>query len=140
MMGAMKKHVYKTVVALMGATALAAGVSWWLSSLPSGINRQGFDMIRPGMSRRDVEAILGGPPGDYTHAGYNQLDTACFPLVSVGPESDVCGCRRETWRCCGRLVAVYFRDGEAVADKEFLDFEMILQQSLLQRIRHRVGL
>jgi hypothetical protein len=32
---------------------------------PKQLNRDRFDQIRLGMSQAEVEAILGGPPGDY---------------------------------------------------------------------------
>jgi hypothetical protein len=34
--------------------------------LSSQVTRENFERIRTGMSRAEVEAILGGPPGDYT--------------------------------------------------------------------------
>jgi hypothetical protein len=45
------------VVVVVGAFALWPG--------QSKITRESFDRIQKGMSRAEVEAILGGPPGDY---------------------------------------------------------------------------
>jgi hypothetical protein len=52
------------VLALLGAVA---GL-WVATSFPSpgpGITEENYGRIREGMSREDVEAILGGPPGIY---------------------------------------------------------------------------
>jgi hypothetical protein len=55
----------KPLVALAGLAAVAAGavVLWPRSG--DRITRENFDRIREGMSRAEVEAIFGGPPGDY---------------------------------------------------------------------------
>src|SRR5262245_29182227 len=48
---------------LLAAVAL---VCWALAPEGRRINRAGFDRIKDGMTRAEVEAILGAPPGDYT--------------------------------------------------------------------------
>jgi hypothetical protein len=52
------------LVALAGLTVVAAGVAVVWPRPPSRITRENFDRIPTGMSRAEVEAILG-PPGDY---------------------------------------------------------------------------
>ena len=51
------------VVAVLGLVGSACW--WWLFALPRGVNRDGFERIRVGMTLQDVEAILGGPSGHY---------------------------------------------------------------------------
>jgi hypothetical protein len=53
-----------SVVLLAVGGALSLFLSGYWSSRP-GITRANFDRLEPGMSRAQVEAILGGPPGEY---------------------------------------------------------------------------
>jgi hypothetical protein len=49
----------------LGAAALlvlvGVAIAFWLTEPQDGINRQSFARLRPGMTRRDAEAILGDP-------------------------------------------------------------------------------
>jgi hypothetical protein len=99
---------------------------------PAGINRQGFDLIQVGMSQRDVEAILGGPPGVYGQPE-DYLECSCLPLSSVTPETDGNGYRGEAWYARGRLICVYFRPDGTVADKGFVDRNMFPERTELER-------
>jgi hypothetical protein len=63
----MRRRTLLVVLAVL-AVVVAAGVVLWPRP-PSRITRENFDRIREGMTRAEVEAILG-PPGDYrTHFG-----------------------------------------------------------------------
>jgi hypothetical protein len=57
----------KSAVILAVGLALAGAVLALAWPLPSRVTRANFDRIKEGMSRADVEALLG-PPGDYTTA------------------------------------------------------------------------
>jgi hypothetical protein len=41
------------------------------------ISQAGFELIRAGMTEREVETILGGPAGDYTHGRVDPSE--CIP-------------------------------------------------------------
>jgi hypothetical protein len=40
---------------------------------PSRVTRSAFERIEKGMTRVEVEKILGGPPGDYTTQPYSRI-------------------------------------------------------------------
>jgi hypothetical protein len=60
--GAMRRRKLIGAVGLAVLIAVGAFVAW---PRPQRITREKFDRIQDGMSRAEVEAILG-PPGDYT--------------------------------------------------------------------------
>jgi hypothetical protein len=70
----MRRHRLRWVLALAGlAVLVVVGVIFVLWPQPERITRQNFDRIREGMTRADVEAILG-PPGDHrTRLGETNL-------------------------------------------------------------------
>jgi len=71
----------------------------WLTSPAPGMNRRGFDLVRPGMSEAEVIAILGAEPGDYIN-GYAHVDCNTGPSAGLSdapnliPISDF---RRKDW-------------------------------------------
>jgi hypothetical protein len=77
------------LVALVGlAVVVAAGVVVLWPRPPSRITRENYGLIREGMTRAEVEAILG-PPGDYrTRLGESELsDQSWNPdLADYGPK------------------------------------------------------
>jgi hypothetical protein len=67
-------HRRKLLVALGGLAVLVAVGAFVVWPRADRITRENYDRIREGMTRAEVEAILGGPPGDYRtvrteHAG-----------------------------------------------------------------------
>jgi hypothetical protein len=124
------------------AVAAAAGVTvagGWFVLRPPGINRRGFDCIEVGMSRPEVEAFLGGPPGDYSDKVLIPRGSCCIPLECVAPETDVSTSRPELWSANERTVVVYFHTDGTVADKEYMDFSAPTP-SLWERLRRWFGL
>jgi hypothetical protein len=70
----------KLLVALAGlAVVVAAGVIALWPTRPNRVTRENYDRIQIGMTRAEVEAILG-PPGDYT----TRPQTLWWPPWSVG--------------------------------------------------------
>jgi hypothetical protein len=118
----MKPH--RKLLVPLAAVVLAASVAWWHILHPPGINRRGFDRIRVSMTRPEVEALLGGPPGDYPAGGRAPGESCAHPLECVAPETDVSTYRPEAWTAGERWLCVYFRADGTVADKEYLDFSL----------------
>ncbi len=56
----------RTVVVVVLLLALVTSLWVLARPRPHRINREGFDRIEEGMTQREVEDILGRPPGDYT--------------------------------------------------------------------------
>ena len=68
----------KLLVALaVGVVVAAAAVVLW--PRPDRITQENCDRIEKGMSQAEVEAILGGPPGDYTTRQVYVL----MPIISL---------------------------------------------------------
>jgi hypothetical protein len=122
------------VAAVVGLTAFTG---WWLARPLHRINRDGFDQIQVGMSQREVEVLLGGPPGNYPNASYLLGDST--PIThSIPPESDVSDYRSEAWSAGQRTVQVYLHADGTVADKEFTDCRLP-SPSVWQRLRRWLG-
>jgi hypothetical protein len=130
-----RRQLLVALVAVAGLTLLAG---WWYFVRPPGINRRGFDRIRTGMSRPEVEALLGGPPGDYTVRSRAPGESCAHPLECVSPETDVSNYRSEAWTDGERTVCVYFHAGGTVADKEYMDFSLP-PPTLWERVRRWLG-
>ena len=56
--------VWFSLVCALGIVAVA--VTLFYNQRPCGIDKNGFAAISDGMTRDEVESILGRPPGDYT--------------------------------------------------------------------------
>ena len=94
---------------------LASAVCWLIPppSPTSRINRKNFDMIRAGMNEEEVDAILGGPEGDYSTGevepvdGFILLDTTFGVLPSrwQGDEANVCVSFDEKGKVLGTLLS-----------------------------------
>src|SRR5690348_4552480 len=66
----------RRVMALVGLEALAmALLTLWLANQPGAISRATYDCIRLGMTEKEVDSIVGIPPGDYLK---------CKPLALLG--------------------------------------------------------
>ena len=68
-------------------------VAVWAMFRPSSpevlrINRANFDRIRPGMTKAEVEAIFGCPPGNFSHR---------YPIIWGDAVACACCPRREQW-------------------------------------------
>jgi hypothetical protein len=114
MLGAMRK---RALAALIAVGLGVAGVAFWVwpDQTDGGISRGGFERIQDGMTQAEVEAILGGPPGDYS-AAYVVYGGAMFVIA---PHGHGPACREELWKEDGVAVVVYFGPDGTVADKMF---------------------
>lgn len=109
---------------------LAGGLALWLFFPQSRVTRAGFEALRVGMTMKDVERVLGGPPGDY-RTGDVDLDLSRvqpeFDNVMFAPEV-LLGERHfehEWWQGDGGTVWVCFDEEGRVVTKEFTPGELV---------------
>jgi hypothetical protein len=76
-------------VGLLAVIGVGVVVGWRAATTPAGVNRVSYLRIGQGMRREQVEAILGGPPGNYRSAGESAISCESW-LHRIGD-------RRERW-------------------------------------------
>jgi hypothetical protein len=91
-----------TILALCFA-AVVLVLTAWLLWRPSAVTKENIHRIQPGMTRAEVEAILGGPPQEEPGGGLMYLDG---DSVSAGPLRGSANWIGDDW-----AVTVQFRDG-----------------------------
>lgn len=124
----------KKKLALVAAVlvALVAGTLTVLWHPTPRLTREHLELVREGMSRQEVEAVLGGPAGDYTtgpiREGPGPFATAWYGHGSI----------HETWVTDTGVADVWFHCTGDVIDKDFWPAERIPQgaiENLLWRAR-----
>jgi hypothetical protein len=64
----------KRLLLCLGAVAAGLALAWWgpralLAPTLHNLTPESFERVQEGMTLAEVEATLGGPPGDYTGGG-----------------------------------------------------------------------
>jgi outer membrane protein assembly factor BamE (lipoprotein component of BamABCDE complex) len=117
------------------ALGLAAVVGIVLARHRAGphIDRAAYDRIEPGMTQAQVEAVLGGPPGDY---GARDLED----YVQTGGAGQLPGVGRVAhWLGKTAFVGVEFDDRGVVTGKELTEIQEQGAPALVRLLR-RLGL
>jgi hypothetical protein len=118
---------WKLLAALGLAVVVAAGSFLWLRPNPAlRITRENCDRIRAGMTRAEVEAILG-PPGDYTTGPTTPKPTSpkwddqdLLPFfVRLGLGDDPEPATYEDWDCDWANITVSFAANGSVVGAVF---------------------
>jgi hypothetical protein len=91
-----RRTLREALAGLAGVAAAAMAIALWPQPASSLITRQNFDRIRQGITRAEVEAILGSP-GDY-RTSLGQTDD---PLGQLAPEMADYGPTLATWQLWG---------------------------------------
>jgi hypothetical protein len=106
------------------------------------ITRENFGRFQIGMSRAEVEAILG-PPGDYRTGPTTHADPGSWQIVVDGRMQDL---RLFTWQADSAIVAVWFGQSDISEWKAFQPTarlpEPSVTETFLARVKrywHRVG-
>src|SRR5262249_51637043 len=86
---------------------------------PPGITPEGFDRIRAGMPKREVEAILGVPPGKYSDDAPREQVGDGWGVPLREPWYDY---PYDIWFSYDTIILVVFHADGTVADKALLDF------------------
>jgi hypothetical protein len=102
-----RKRLALAVVVLAVLVATAAWVMW---PQRSRVTKENYARITAGMTRRDVETVLGGPPGDYRSG---PTERASLPLdIEMLVENDalnVSDLFDDEWEGDTAAVMVHFR-------------------------------
>lgn len=133
----MRRRKLRWVVRLTLAALVAAG-ALALSPQRDRITPENFDRIRAGMSRSEVEAILGRH-GDFSSGPLQYAQTLAMSPgnyhdptdVYVGPGETAEDARveRAEWRNDSRIVLILFRGSGVVHSKYCLDVKRVPQSS-----------
>ena len=88
-----RRKILAGLAALFTIAAVVVGIQWLLAP-KHRINKESLELIKEGMTQKEVEDILGVPPGDYSYGGFRDLyfDTWSAEPVSeewVGEETGI---------------------------------------------------
>jgi outer membrane protein assembly factor BamE (lipoprotein component of BamABCDE complex) len=123
----------RTTVAVAFGLVVALGILLARHRPGPHLDRAAYDRIEPGMTQAQVEAILGGPPGDY---GARDLED----YVQTGGAGQLPGVGRvEHWLGKTAFVGVEFDDQGIVTAKELTEIREQGAPPLVRFIR-RLGL
>jgi hypothetical protein len=124
----------KAVICVSLACLGLLGAGIWVSTASRhGVDRDRFERIRMGMTENEVEAVLGGPAGNYAKGDVVVL---CRSHRVLAPHPD--GIEPKKWTCDEAIIFVYFADDKVVA-KEVQDIPTY-KEPLFARFRRWVGL
>jgi hypothetical protein len=124
----MRKRLVVVVVVVV-AVVTGLGLLGWPRR--HRINREGFERITEGMTRQEVEDILGRPPGDYTVRREG-------PFILLHPPAGVNWSSQEHWISDDGWMVVTFDpfDGAGpVVEKEFSPVDDWPQRPWTARVR-----
>jgi hypothetical protein len=130
--------------ALAGLVILAGAVTFlaWLRPMsPAPVTLENYRRIKAGMSRAETEAILGGPPGDYSTGPTNSIHEHMMSTQVMANDGRpvwddyVSG----EWRSDAQSVYVIF-DGSRTLSVQAFPNQLIEQdwiENLLWRVRRQ---
>ncbi len=98
------------LVAILIPAGVGAFVLW---PRPDRITRENYDRIREGMSRAEVEAILG-PSGDYTTGPVKPRDGARLDMSDTSSTLEVRPGSAAMWVSDAAYIIVFFDDSGRV--------------------------
>jgi hypothetical protein len=126
----MRKRPLLLCLALLALVGLSGGLLVLLTHPRHRINQESYERIKEGMTLEEVEAILGGPPGNYTRGRYGMLPYLALPLKPLP---------RVLHEWLGEEAAIYvWFDLEGRARETGLQKVLGVkgEPSLLDRLRH----
>jgi hypothetical protein len=99
---------------LLTVLALGASIPWFFqTSRLDPIQYQNYDQLRPGMTRAEVEQVLGGRPGRYCTGPVKPFKPRITNTASYPPAEEFCEWEGDCDRIClgfdkdGRLCAMH---------------------------------
>jgi hypothetical protein len=103
--------------------ASSLGAGWVYLSNGQLVTRDRFERVRKGMSRDQIESIVGHPPGDYTSGPCLQMPRGLFYWNHV------------TWLCDEGELLVEFDDNATATSVVICDVVILGPPTMVQRIR-----
>ena len=100
------------LVVLASLAVVVAAILVFLRPWGDRITTANFSHVRPGMTRGEVEAVLGGPPGDYATVRTVSANRPYEYVVNIAGGSAV---RCSDWRDDYCLVRATWDEGGAVS-------------------------
>jgi hypothetical protein len=97
-------------VLIAGTVALVCVAAFMLWPRPMRVTAENYNRIKAGMTRAEVETILGGPPGDYATEATAFADRAYEYQIDL-PRGEVV--RASDWRADTIIIRVAW-DGDVV--------------------------
>ena len=64
-----RRQILRALTVLLAVAAVGIGIQWLLSP-KHRINKESIAQIKEGMTQKEVEDILGVPPGNYAYDGF----------------------------------------------------------------------
>jgi hypothetical protein len=107
----------RMVIAAVAVLAVLLGPTClWLFLPSSRLKAANFSRLKPGMTRVDVERLLGGPPGDYGPHADGSVDYGDGSVLQVFAAPSAGVARPDTWTDDRNHFYVFFdNDGQVVA-------------------------
>ncbi len=106
----------RRILCISTVSLVAVVVGAWLLMPRSRINLESFKLIKEGMSRKEIEALLGGPSGDYTNWPHPKRINQLVALALQGNEEDFV---QHIWLGEEGVVKVVFDSHARVISVEF---------------------
>lgn len=139
----MKTYVKQNKTLLRSTAAalvLCATAAWYFWPVVNPITVKTYDQICPGMTREEVDNLLGGPGG--TREDFTQWMNNRSPTIGSG--TDLLNSRRnqpgiEYWYRDSGIIIVRFDSDKMVADKQFLQVQVTTSRQWIIRLRDRFG-
>lgn len=123
----------------IAAVVLCAAAAWFLWPAGHPITVETYERLRPGMTRPEVEDVLGGPGG--TRQDFSRWLNNRSPTIGSG--TDLLNEHRDQPRIeywyqdCGIIVLRF--DSDKVADKQFLQMRVSTPRQRVIRLRELIG-
>ena len=106
----------RRILCLSSVSLIAVVIGAWLLVPRSRINLENFKRIKEGMSQTEIEALFGGPSGDYTNWPHPKRINQLVALVLQGNNDDMV---HHIWLGEEGLVKVVFDPHARVISAEF---------------------
>jgi hypothetical protein len=135
-----RKRRLKWLAAASATLVLAAAVAWFLRPAGPPITAETYERLRPGMTRAEVEGVLGGP-GRTRQDCVRWMDNRS-PTTGLGSDLDN-GQRTNPgiryWYQDSGIIIVQFDADDRLMDKQFEGVRVSTVRQRVNRLLERFG-